>query len=335
MEEKGSTAARVASTTKSQENSKSDLKEDKSEEDKNEAVTEKKKLGRGKAFRKFIHNSETGEYLGRTCLSWSKIGVYYLIFYGFLLTFFCMLMIVSLHFLSNTEPYYKQGDSVIGASPGLEYFPTPFGDGKDSDLLWFLVNGNDEGNSQYYTEQIDNLLSAYTDQEDNGAVDCTGGGKDEKQACLFDTKQLDSCATAPYGFDDGKPCIFLKINRVYDWVPKVYSSAPDGASESLQAAISGSSEELVFVDCKGTYPEDKANLKSITYTPQQGFSANFFPFKNQEGYMNPIVAVKFEPVMRDMMISVECHLWAQNIKKQDEKARIGGAKFSLMIESNP
>jgi len=92
-------------------------------------------------------------------------------------------------------------------------------------------------------------------------------------------EDLGECNTPSYGYDTGAPCIYLSLNRIFNWVPKTYGSASelpkDAPISSLQGAFG--SESLVFVECNGENAEDQMNLGSVTYFPKQGFPTYYFP----------------------------------------------------------
>lgn len=47
------------------------------------------------------------------------------------------------------------------------------------------------------------------------------------------------------------------------------------------------------MSCEGENPADVENIKARDYYPRMGFPYYYFPFKNIEGYIPPIVAVQF------------------------------------------
>lgn len=49
----------------------------------------------------------------------------------------------------------------------------------------------------------------------------------------------------------------------------------------------------MWVSCEGENPADVENIRSRDYYPRMGFPHYYFPFKNIEGYIPPIVAVQF------------------------------------------
>jgi sodium/potassium-transporting ATPase subunit beta len=112
-----------------------------------------------------------------------------------------------------------------------------------------------------------------------------------------------------FGYPEGKPCIFLKLNKIYKWNPDYYldsSELPDKMPESLKthfkSRIAKKNLEVVWVSCEGENPADVENLgKDVDYigwSGEQGFNGNYFPYENTEGYLQPLVAVQFKSVKR-------------------------------------
>jgi sodium/potassium-transporting ATPase subunit beta len=89
--------------------------------------------------------------------------------------------------------------------------------------------------------------------------------------------------------------------------------------------------ERVWIDCQGENPADRENLGPVIYHPTNGISKNYFPYRNQEGYLSPAIFVEFTQVKFGVMIAVECRAWADNIE-HDRMDRRGLAHFELMID---
>ena len=49
----------------------------------------------------------------------------------------------------------------------------------------------------------------------------------------------------------------------------------------------------MWVECHGENPADKEHMGPLVYHPDQGLSKNYYPYKNQEGYVSPAVFVEF------------------------------------------
>lgn len=159
-----------------------------------------------------------------------------------------------------------------------------------------------------------------------------------------------------------QPCIFLKLNKIFDWEPEYYEDddkLPENMPEDLQKHIklANSPKEVVWVSCEGEYPADKEHIGTLKYyTPQgfQGFNGNFYPYSMQTGYKQPLVAVQFTSATSEyigrafflvgfgvnacltftegMIINVECKAWAKNIV-HDRTDRRGSVHLEVMIDN--
>ena len=55
-------------------------------------------------------------------------------------------------------------------------------------------------------------------------------------------------------------------------------------SELLARIANASDKNKIWVSCSGEYPADKEAIESFEYFPSDGgFSAMYFPYKNQKG----------------------------------------------------
>ena len=68
------------------------------------------------------------------------------------------------------------------------------------------------------------------------------------KVCSFDIKLLGtSCTKEEYfGYERGKPCIILKLNRIFGWVPEPYDdpkNLPEGMPTELKEYIKQKAEE--------------------------------------------------------------------------------------------
>ncbi|XP_050092403.1 sodium/potassium-transporting ATPase subunit beta-2-like [Anopheles aquasalis] len=137
------------------------------------------------------------------------------------------------------------------------------------------------------------------------------------------------------------PCIFLKLNKIYGWEPVFYddsSSLPSDMPSDLKEYIKDKGVKqqqtlnTVWVSCEVASEDDRNNIGPIQFYPRRGFPGYYYPFENTDGYLSPLVAVRFERPARDQNINVECKAWARNIK-QDRYDRFGLVRFELKIES--
>lgn len=80
------------------------------------------------------------------------------------------------------------------------------------------------------------------------------------------------------------------------------------------------------------YPSDKESIGQVKIIPR-GFPYFFYPYKNNKGYLSPLVSVQFESPKKNTNINIECKAWAKNIIYQGgEKNRQGSIHFELLID---
>jgi len=140
--------------------------------------------------------------------------------------------------------------------------------------------------------------------------------------CQFPESEFGACSVMPdYGYSSGQPCVFIKLNKIYGWIPNVnttFTTSP-------------------LLECKGQTATDAENLRSISYYPsfQLGsnkygkFSHIYFPYVNQDNYIRPLVAVHFENVKQGVPVSIRCFL----IGLKDIDSQSSSVSFDLTIDS--
>lgn len=112
-----------------------------------------------------------------------------------------------------------------------------------------------------------------------------------------------------------QPCIFLKLNKIFDWEPKYYEKKNLSLTmpEDLKAHIEASdNEKIVWVSCEGEDQPDKESIGELQYHTDHGnhgFNGNFYPFTNQGGYMQPLVAVQFKNVTSKLTANISNHFY--------------------------
>jgi len=75
---------------------------------------------------------------------------------------------------------------------------------------------------------------------------CDYNHKNPQTSCVVDVKQFEPCTTEnKYGYAQGKPCIFLKLNKIYNWEPQVYDAPIPTMPDDLQKAINDTSIQEV------------------------------------------------------------------------------------------
>ncbi|XP_063529077.1 sodium/potassium-transporting ATPase subunit beta-2-like [Cydia strobilella] len=172
-------------------------------------------------------------------------------------------------------------------------------------------------------------------------VKCDYNSKLSKdQVCDVDINQFFPCTAAnKYNYQNGKPCVFLKFNKVPNWKPNLYNttdSLPASMPNDLKQAIKPKSGQPdmneVWVSCEGVSEADKNNIGSMQYipSPAHGFPSYYFPYTKQEAYLSPLVVVMFENPTLDTAINVLCKAWAKNIVEGSEQV---SARFQLKVDT--
>jgi len=239
-------------------------------------------------FLKFLYNNETGQVMGRSGSSWAKIGFFYLIFYGFLAGFFSGMLAV---FLSTLEdPAGPNGPKLtqyVANQPGLSRL-----DGNEV-AIKLPYNSDDYGGnkSAKYGDTIQKFLNKYSEGIFQGKSLC--GVSDAVKAkgeavCRFDTSLLQNCSGTndkSFGLESNKPCFFIRMNKVFNWVP-------EGDSGYLKLKCEADSGE-------------------VDVYPKGGFLISAFPFRGQKGFELPVVAVQ---IRTGNPTKIDCSLEGKNIE---------------------
>ncbi|XP_071343233.1 sodium/potassium-transporting ATPase subunit beta-1a [Trachinotus anak] len=290
-------------------------------------------------WRSFVWNSEKREFLGRTGISWFKIFLFYVIFYGCLAGIFIGTIQAMLLTLSNYKPTYQ--DRV--APPGLSHTPR-------SDKSEISFKKGDETTYKKYIESMDKFLQQYdegrqTEQMnfedcgdtpqpyvDRGSVETDQG---QRKACRFNRNLLGICSgqnDPSYGFKEGRPCIIVKLNRIVNFRPRVPTD-----NQSLPEALQGKSmPNLIPIHCKNKREEDEGKIGEIKYFGiGDGFPLQYYPYYGKlvhPQYLQPLVAIQFNNLTLDQEIRIECKAYGANID-YSEKDRYQG-RFDVKITVN-
>ncbi|XP_056607377.1 sodium/potassium-transporting ATPase subunit beta-1a [Triplophysa dalaica] len=291
-------------------------------------------------WKSFIWNSEKKEFLGRTGASWFKIITFYVIFYGCLAGIFIGTIQALLLTLSNYKPTYQ--DRV--APPGLSHNPR-------SEKAEFTFSMSDEKSYKAYVENIDKFLVPYSSEkqidqqkfEDCGAVpkSYTDRGDLEsafgiRKACRFDREILKDCSGSSdktYGFDVGKPCLIVKLNRIVNFRPR----APPN-NDSLPAAIHTNYQgNLIPIHCSAKRDEEADKLGPVEYFGMgSGFPLQYYPYYGKllhPQYLQPLVAIKFQNITKDFEMRIECKVFGENIDYSEKDRSQGRFDIKMLIKS--
>lgn len=163
----------------------------------------------------------------------------------------------------------------------------------------------------------------------------------------FDKSQLGDCTKEKgFGFAAGKPCILLKLNKIYGVTHDYFNNVTIAEEKLKEKDLPGLPEKLkahinteqyknhVWVDCHGENPMDEEELGKVKYFPEsRGFSSVFYPYENAPGYQSPLVAVQFLELKKGLLYHIECRAYAENIK-YDRNDRVGKAHFEILVHNS-
>ena len=97
------------------------------------------------------------------------------------------------------------------------------------------------------------------------------------------------------------PCIFLKLNKIYDWrptpiLPENLANGElnefDDMTDELKEIIKNAKDpNQIWFDCEGRYAADKEVLDMTFFPKTQGIPIKYFLFQGGR-YEPPLVAVR-------------------------------------------
>lgn len=267
----------------------------------------------------------------RTSSSWMKLFAFYALLWLSTIAFWIVYITIFQQTIDARVPSLILGESAIGANPGLAIRPRPTANKAYSSLISFRSSSS--GNWQHWTEDLNKYLRPYQELESGAGQhaqgDCNtyGGERDPHKFCPFELRVIpNECSESQnFSYHLGKPCILVKLNRIYGWKPEPYTSRPK--DYPIQAPFRGGQ---VHITCEGQSWIDKENIGPIDYYPQ-GIETKYFPFTNQPGYQSPFVMVHLKNPRPGVLIFIECKAWAKNIQHDRSKSR-GLVNFELMID---
>ncbi|XP_016306191.1 sodium/potassium-transporting ATPase subunit beta-2-like isoform X1 [Sinocyclocheilus anshuiensis] len=283
------------------------------------------------AWKEFFWNPRTREFCGRTASSWGLILLFYLAFYIFLAGLFALTMYVMLQTLDDHRPTYQDRLS----TPGMMIRPK----GEQLEIVYTMEYTE---TWERYVQALNNFLSPYNDsvqaqknyeckpdqyfiQEDSGSLK-----NFPKRSCQFKRSILEDCSGITdryYGYDEGKPCIFIKLNRVIGLLPARDRQPPYVTCGAKKYKV-GNDE----------WADDSDKLGELAYFPPNGtFNLMYYPYygkKAQVNYSQPLVAIKFLNITMNEDVNVECRINANNIPEGSERDKFAGRiSFKLRINS--
>ncbi|XP_004369342.1 potassium-transporting ATPase subunit beta [Trichechus manatus latirostris] len=283
------------------------------------ALQEKKTCSqRMEEFQHYCWNPDTGQMLGRTLSRWVWISLYYVGFYVVMTGLFALCIYALMQTIDPYTPDYQ--DQL--KSPGVTLRPDVYGDKG----LQIFYNVSDNRTWTDLTHMLHEFLAAYSPAAQKANINCPweryyfqegfDAPNHTKFSCKFPVDMLQNCSglTDPnFGFEDGKPCFIIKMNRIVNFLPS-NSTAPR-------------------VDCTFL---DSPPLEVEYYPPNGTFSLHYFPYygkKAQPQYKNPLVAAKFLNIPKNTEVVIVCKILAEYVTFDNPHDPYEGkVEFKLKIQ---
>lgn len=308
-----------------------------------------------KAFNKFLFNKEKREVLGRDGLSWAKITFFYFVFYSALSSFFVGYLAIYVTIsIVNDRPKYVAEESLMASrnklNPGVGFRPQIE---PENILISYEKNGQ---NQETLTKNLDLFLhkkyetisqveNEITNCEDKNLDELREKFKNEQAYCQYDYKTvLEGTSCDPnqnYGFEIG-PCVLIKLNKIFEWIPKSYENFEKFPLDS--SLLMNRTDLLlnnVVISCNGENVADRealsqatikyysANSKSLNFEKLGLLPNYYYPFFNQPGYKAPLVFVHFQNIPKNQFINILCKAYSANIDSDDKNNLRGMVKIQL------
>jgi len=289
------------------------------------------------ALQNAIYDPSTKQFLGRTGKNWGQLLVFYTIFYVILAALFAICMQGLLATLDDKEPKWQLERSLIGTNPGLGFRPISDRT-EEGSLIWY--DTKNKTTSEKWVKLLDEFLEQYkVNHTGKNFQTCDFEKKaDPGHVCIVDLEQFGPCGPKnSYGYNGSSPCVFLKLNKIFGWVPKYYETPQEGMPKELVETINNlppANRTQIWISCVGENPVDKEHVVEFEYFPQRGFPGYYFPYVNTENYMSPLIAVQIRNPKPNVIVSVECRAWAKNILyRGGNLQREGSIHFEILQDT--
>jgi hypothetical protein len=197
------------------------------------------------------------------------------------------------------------------------------------------------------TQMIDNLhewVSGFglKDEYYQQMIDCTSVPREslinyfrQGISCIFlttDVKPGPNPCSKPksYGYNKGRPCIAIKLNRIFGWIPEPYQSKEEVPLE-IRDIWQPVMKDFILIKCFGQYPTDQDLIYQIDYTSILGNKAiggiptYYYPFLNQPGYRQPYIWAQLIKVESNVLLNIICRAYAKNIRQSTNIEDMTGA----------
>jgi len=284
------------------------------------------------AFINALWDPNKKQLFGRGGCSWAKIALFYLIFYSCLAGFFAIMMAGFFATLDDKKPSMTGMYSLIKGNPGMGFRPRR---NVESTLIKFKAvpkGGEKEGD---YDDLVNNMMNFLKEgkyiEEDGDKWKARAGNETTGLKQYNIEEALAACPLDDFGYKDGKPCVILKLNKVFGWEPR-FDAAQDDWYNNTKKVLGdrGPDMDNVGVSCEGENDGDIDNMGPVEFFPSLGFNKYYYPYDNDDMYRAPIVFAKFQKPIRGVVMQIWCKAWARNIKHH-KNDKGGSTHFELFV----
>ncbi|CAF1671165.1 unnamed protein product, partial [Adineta ricciae] len=267
---------------------------------------------------------------------------------------FSAFVIVYILLLDKKTPRRLGNESALafdnGINPGLGFRPQYY---MDRSLIQWRTSR--KTGHQSFIQMVDNVHQwvlgyGLKDQYHQQMIDCAGLPRDvlinyfrQGLSCIFfftDVKPGPNPCSKPknYGYNKGRPCVVIKLNRVFGWVPEPYQSKDEVPLE-IRDLWQPVMKDYVLIKCFGQYPTDQDLIHQIDHISILGNKAiggiplYYYPFLNQPGYRQPYIWAQFIKVESNVLLNIICRAYARNIRQSTSIEDMTGAvHFELWFQ---
>lgn len=279
-------------------------------------------------FSKFLWNPTNNHFMRKSDTEWGRVLFFYFCFASGVVVYAAIAFAIYLEVYIDKNHPRSYDENLLQGLPSVGFRPMP---NLQTTMIRF-VQGQ-PFSYKPYSDHIQAVMYMYENinQQSEAFIDCENlaeKDRNKNKVCRFLIEKLGPQCTwqNDYGYDWGQPCVLLKLNKIFQWMPIPYNKSD--CPPQLNGACTGAH---IHVTCEGENPIDAENMGPVQFWPPEGFPIYYYPYQNQEGYRAPIVMVKFMKPTNGVVINVWCKAWAHNIKHHRQDAQ-GSIHFELLID---
>ncbi|XP_068153687.1 sodium/potassium-transporting ATPase subunit beta [Drosophila tropicalis] len=242
---------------------------------------------------KHILNLNENQLFGRTAWAWCRIVSFYLVLY-----FLIFLILLCLYLIFRFYMVQKGRPSILKEAPGLSIVP-----GNSSTITFYY---NQMPDIYPLCDRIEEFLDKLDYEAEEYFHECNGDKL--------------------WGYNQKKPCVFVKLNKIFGFKAEVYTSPtelPSDAPPEVTTIMNQfTGHNRIWLTCELSH----GDKPKIVYIP-----GPYFDSDELEG-VNRVVALQLTEMPDNTEIFISCRVWAKNIEVDLKEIGKGNAKFSMKMK---